>query len=72
VEGKFERIFAGFIPRGYEFITWHPKFMFRFATVWLWVLSEGSWVEKKFGRLEQTQDDDQGRTIICHFSPMAT
>ncbi|KZL84641.1 hypothetical protein CI238_12873 [Colletotrichum incanum] len=64
---KFESVFAGFIPRGYEFITWHPNFMFRFAAVWLWVLSEDGWVEKKFGKLEQTPDGDQGRTIICHF-----
>lgn len=24
-------------------------------------------MEKKFGKLEQTQDDDRGRTVICHF-----
>lgn len=64
---KFESVFAGFRHRGYESITRHPDFMFRFAAVWLWVLSEDGWVEKKFGKLEQTQDDDQGRTIICHF-----
>lgn len=64
---KFESVFAGFIPRGYESITWHPNFMLRFAAVWLWVLSEDAWVENKFGRLEQTQDDGQGRTVICHF-----
>lgn len=64
---KFESVFAGFIPRGYESIRWHPKSEFRFAAVWVWVLSEDGWVEKKFGKLEQTQDDDQDRTIICNF-----
>lgn len=64
---KFESVFEGFRHRGYESITRHPDFMFRFAAVWLWVLSEDGWVEKKFGKLEQTQGGDQGRTIICHF-----
>lgn len=64
---KFQSVFAGFVPHGYESITSHPKFMFRFAAVWFWVLSEDDWAEKKFGGLEQAQDDDQNRTIICHF-----
>ncbi|WYZ36155.1 hypothetical protein EsH8_XI_000038 [Colletotrichum jinshuiense] len=64
---KFESAFISFIPYGYESITWHPNFMSRFAAVWLWALSEDGWVEKTFGKLEQTQDDDQGRTILCHF-----
>ncbi|KAI0400398.1 hypothetical protein F4802DRAFT_619866 [Xylaria palmicola] len=64
---KFESVFAGFRPPGYELITRHPRFMFRFAAVWLWVRSEDGWVETKFGKQEQMQDDDQGRTIICHF-----
>lgn len=64
---NFNSVFSSFTPRGYESITWHPSFWFKFSAVWLWVLSEDEWVEKKFGKLEHTQDDDQGRTIICHF-----
>lgn len=37
---KFESVFEGFIPRGYESVTTHPGFWFKFAAVWLWVLSE--------------------------------
>ncbi|KAK1980458.1 hypothetical protein LZ30DRAFT_129041 [Colletotrichum cereale] len=62
---KFESVFAGFIPRGYESITSHPDFMFRYAAVWLWALLEDRWVEKKFGKLERTQNE--GQTILCHF-----
>lgn len=65
--GKFESVFAGFRPHGYDSLTDHPTFMYRFAAVWLWVLSEDAWVENKFGRLEQTSDDAQDRTVICHF-----
>ncbi|KAI1370243.1 hypothetical protein F4677DRAFT_438900 [Hypoxylon crocopeplum] len=36
-------------------------------TVWFWVLAEDDWVEEKFGKLEQTQEDVQGRTILCQF-----
>lgn len=64
---KFESVFAAFVPRGYESIRWHPKFEFRFAAVWFWVLSEDGWMEKTFEKLEQTQQDGQGRTISCHF-----
>lgn len=37
--------------------------------MWFWVLAEDHWVEERFGKLEQTQEDpqDQGRTIFCHF-----
>ncbi|KAI0383312.1 hypothetical protein F5Y04DRAFT_32606 [Hypomontagnella monticulosa] len=40
-------------------------------TVWFWVLAEDDWVEEKFGKLEQAQEDAQegaqGRTILCQF-----
>ncbi|KAI6089592.1 hypothetical protein F4821DRAFT_231379 [Hypoxylon rubiginosum] len=40
-------------------------------TMWFWVLAEDDWVEEKFGKLEQTQEDAQedvqGRTILCQF-----
>lgn len=65
---KFDSVFECFIPHGYESMASRPAFRFpRFAAVWLWVLSEDGWVEKKFGKLEQTQNDDQGRTVICQF-----
>jgi hypothetical protein len=36
--------------------------------VWFFVLAEDHWVDEKFGKLEQTQQDNQGgRTIFCHF-----
>lgn len=63
---KFEKLFAGFRPPGYDTLT-HETFAHRFSAVWLWALAEDVWVENKFGRLEQTSDDGQGRTVICHF-----
>lgn len=52
---KFDSVFEYFIPRGYESIASRPGFRFpRFAAVWLWVISKDGWVEKKFGKLEQT------------------
>ncbi|GJC90777.1 hypothetical protein ColLi_13615 [Colletotrichum liriopes] len=63
----FKSVFGTFIPRGSEFITWHRDFRFKFSAVWFWVLTEDHWVGKRFGKLEQTQEDDQGRTIFCHF-----
>ncbi|KAL3425259.1 hypothetical protein PVAG01_02050 [Phlyctema vagabunda] len=65
--GSLQCVFDRFVPRGSEFITWHKNFWFKFATVGFWVLAEDSWVEKKFGKLEQTQEDGQARTIFCHF-----
>lgn len=65
---KFDSMFECFIPRAYESIASRPGFRFpRSAAVWLWVISEDGWVEKKFGKLEQTQNNDQDRTVICHF-----
>lgn len=64
---NFDSVFECFIPRGYASIASRPGLRFpRFAAVWLWVFSEDGWVEKKFRKLEQTQNDDQGRTVICH------
>ncbi|KAH9900377.1 hypothetical protein F4778DRAFT_771242 [Xylariomycetidae sp. FL2044] len=65
---RFESVFAVFMPHGfYESITDHPMFIDRFAAVWFRTLSEDNWVEEKFGKLEQTSSDDQGRTVFCQF-----
>ncbi|TLD30348.1 hypothetical protein PspLS_01911 [Pyricularia sp. CBS 133598] len=40
--------------------------------VWFYVLNEDSWVQEKFGRLEQTQEHDHGRAIFCHFRKWTT
>ncbi|KAH8593502.1 hypothetical protein B0O99DRAFT_742855 [Bisporella sp. PMI_857] len=43
------------------------------SDVWFWVLMEDHSVEEKFGKLEQTQsqpqtqEENQARTIFCHF-----
>ncbi|KAK4153828.1 hypothetical protein C8A00DRAFT_33440 [Chaetomidium leptoderma] len=64
---NFKSVFGNFVPRGSEFITWHRDFWFKFPAVWFWVLAEDHWVEDKFGKLGQTQEDNQGRTLFCHF-----
>lgn len=64
---KLETKFGKLIPHGSEFVTWHRGFWFKFPAVWFWVLAEDHWVEEKFGKPGQTQDDGQGRTIFCHF-----
>jgi len=43
---------------------WHQ----RNEAVWFWVLTEDKWVEEKFGKPRQTQEDYQPRSIYCHFS----
>lgn len=60
-------VFGHFLPRGSEFIRLHRRFSWQYLTVWFWVLTEDHWVEKKFGKPEQTQEDTQGRTILCEF-----
>ena len=62
-----ERVFGAFMPRGFEFITSHPNLWYKFLAAWLWVLEEDGWVERKFGKLGQTQEDGQGRTIFFRF-----
>jgi hypothetical protein len=57
----FESKFYSFIPRGYESLTFNSRWR-TFSAAWFHVLSEDSWVEKKFGKLEEG-----GRTIICQF-----
>ncbi|KAL2802028.1 hypothetical protein BJX63DRAFT_416035 [Aspergillus granulosus] len=64
---NFNSVLSTFIPRGSGFITGHRNFWYKFSAVWFWVLAEDHWVEEKFGKLEQTQEDNQGRTIFCHF-----
>lgn len=66
-DDNFKPIFGNSIPRGSQFITRRDGLGFKSSAVWFWVLAEDHWVEKKFEKLEQTQDDDQGRTIFCHF-----
>ena len=64
----FESKFYSFMPCGYESLTFNSRWHTLSAT-WFHVLSEDSWVEKKFGKLEeQTGDNGKGgRTIICQF-----
>lgn len=35
--------------------------------MWFWALTEDHWVESKFEKLEETQKDLQGRTVLCEF-----
>lgn len=60
-------MFGCFQPRGSEVIRGHGFQWQRYITVWFWTLVEDGWVESKFGKLEQTQEDIQGRTVICEF-----
>jgi hypothetical protein len=64
-------VFGRFQPRGSEFIKGRGLHWQRYMTTWFWALSEDSWVESKFGKLEHTQDSEdtstQGRTVICEF-----
>ncbi|KAK4038075.1 hypothetical protein C8A01DRAFT_48252 [Parachaetomium inaequale] len=64
---NFKSVFHAFVPRGSEFTARHRNFWYKFSAVWFWVLAEDQWVEEKFGKLEQTPEDDQRRTILCHF-----
>jgi hypothetical protein len=36
-------------------------------TTWFWALAEDGWVESKFGNSERTQEDMQGRSVLCEF-----
>ncbi|KAI1772792.1 hypothetical protein F4818DRAFT_425625 [Hypoxylon cercidicola] len=42
----------------------HTRYSWPNLGVWFWVRAEDDWVEQKFGRPEQTQED---RTIFCQF-----
>ncbi|KAH8196445.1 hypothetical protein TruAng_009377 [Truncatella angustata] len=64
---NFKSVFSYFIPRGSQFVTGRKGFWFKSLAIWFWVLTEDYWVEKNFGKLEQTQEDNEGRTIFCHF-----
>ncbi|WYZ39454.1 hypothetical protein EsH8_III_001368 [Colletotrichum jinshuiense] len=35
--------------------------------VWFWAFTEDYWVESKFGKLDQTQENNEGRTLFFHF-----
>lgn len=58
-----------FVPSGSEFLQVRAMLWSRISVVWFRVLAEDYWVESKFGKLEQTQGSDQGRTVFCHFFP---
>ena len=60
-------VLGSFQPRGSEFIEGHGFQWQKYMTTWFWALAEDGWVKSKFGKLEQTQEDIQGRTIICEF-----
>ncbi|KAI1112061.1 hypothetical protein F5Y14DRAFT_423017 [Nemania sp. NC0429] len=65
----FEPVFRSFIPRDSQlrnqFI--RTRNGSKPIAVWFGALAEDRWVERKFGKPEQTQDGDQGRTIFCDF-----
>ncbi|KAI9369627.1 hypothetical protein BJX61DRAFT_545400 [Aspergillus egyptiacus] len=64
---NFESMFNNFAPHSSRFITRHQYSWARISSVWFRVLAEDHWVEEKFGKLELTQEDDQGQTSFCHF-----
>jgi hypothetical protein len=56
-----------FYPPGSEYLELHRQFNWRSLIVYFWLLNEDSWVEEKFGTLEQDRQHGEGRTIICEF-----
>jgi hypothetical protein len=67
-EDKFRKPFSVFAPRGSEFVTGRRNFRHMSSYVWYWVRGEDRWMEERFGKPEQqVQQDNQGRTIFCHF-----
>ncbi|KAK7914495.1 hypothetical protein PG985_012198 [Apiospora marii] len=60
-------VFGHFLPRGTESIKLKHRFRWQYLTVWCWVFAEDYRVENKFGKLEESEQDFQGRTIICEF-----
>lgn len=50
-------VFGHFLPRGSESIRLKRRFSWQHLTVWFWVLMEDHWVESKFGKLEEPQED---------------
>lgn len=62
----FEMLFNSF-PTGSEFMTAHPDFYTQALYVWFTVLTDDYWIENKFGKLEPTKEENQERTIFCHF-----
>jgi hypothetical protein len=66
----FRKEFYLFKPRGYESLTFREtRHRDTASATWLYVVSEDSWVEKKFGKQEEQAGDDSegGRTILCQF-----
>ncbi|KAK7985179.1 hypothetical protein PG988_002801 [Apiospora saccharicola] len=57
--------FGRFLPRGFDFLSYKGRFSWQYLTVWFSVLTEDYWVESKFGKLEESQEALQGRTIFC-------
>ncbi|ETS73387.1 hypothetical protein PFICI_14992 [Pestalotiopsis fici W106-1] len=65
---RLKEVLGCFLPRGFEFVKWRPRFSWQYLTLWFWVVSEDQWIEKAFGKLENPQgEESQGRTIICEF-----
>lgn len=60
--------FGAFTPHGCEVITWRVPFPhMRHLVAWFWVIGEDVWVDEKFGKLEQNEGENNGRTILCEF-----
>lgn len=63
---SLREVLGCFYPRGFEFIADLVQWE-QYTTTWFWTLAEDGWVESKFGKLEQAQEDTQCRTVICEF-----
>lgn len=63
----FDPVFRNFVPHGSEFLRRSNMFSFIYLSVWFLVLAEDHLMEERFGKLDQAQQDSQGRTILCQF-----
>lgn len=66
---RFINVFDTVIPPSGEHanLPSNPFYGLHHSAVWPWVLSGDGWVENKVGKLEQTQEGHQDRTILGFF-----
>ncbi|KAK3393389.1 hypothetical protein B0H63DRAFT_406578 [Podospora didyma] len=55
----FERAFAGFVPRGSEFMAARDSWWFKSSAMWFSLLSEDDWVQRTFGGKKLQQEPEQ-------------
>ncbi|VBB82072.1 Putative protein of unknown function [Podospora comata] len=58
---------CSFQPRGFEFIAGTGLHWEWYMNTWFFALEEDQWVQNKFGKSEQTDENTDGRTVICEF-----